>query len=445
MAHEATLIKAIERLGYRVTPGDLATATGLSLQTTQAQMLALASEVQAHLQVSESGEIAYLFPKNIQGILLSKSWRRRWQAIWQRVWKVLFYVIRISFGVLLVLSLLLITLAIVALVIAASSASRREDDREGGGFGGGMVFLPRIGFGPDIFWLFDFNYDRRQSHSPSPGSQDMNFLEAVFSFLFGDGNPNQDLEDRRWQAIATVVQNHGGVVVAEQIAPFLDHLGQGWDRELEDFMIPVLSRFNGLPQVTAQGGIVYHFPELQVAAAARQRLSPPRFLKELPRQFSQASSGQIMIAIGLGSVNLIGALVLGNLLQDQSLVAEVGGIVALANSIYWLLLGYGTAFLSIPLGRYFWVQQQNRQIGVRNRQREQRARILDQSDDTLQEKLAFAQTFTAQTILTTEDLAYTTETDLIDQEAANKEKLDQEWEKRLASRSPNNSNLSDPV
>ncbi|MFZ4640561.1 MAG: hypothetical protein ACOYMP_09195 [Nodosilinea sp.] len=444
MAHEATLIKAIEHLGYRVTPGDLATATGLSLQTTQAQMLALASEVQAHLQVSESGEIAYLFPKNIQGILLGKSWRRRWQAIWQRVWKVLFYVIRISFGVLLVLSLLLITLAIVALVIAASSASRREDDREGGGFSGGMVFLPRIGFGPDIFWLFDFNYDRRQSHSPSASSEKMNFLEAVFSFLFGDGNPNQDLEDRRWQAIATVVQNQGGVVVAEQIAPFLDHLGEGWDRELEDFMIPVLSRFNGLPQVTDQGGIVYHFPELQVTAAARQRLSPPPFLKELPRQFSQASSGQIMVAIGLGSANLIGALVLGNLLQDQGLVAEVGGIVALANSIYWLLLGYGTAFLSIPLGRYFWVQQQNRQIGVRNQQREQRARTLDQRDDTLRQKLAFAQTLTAQTILTTEDLAYTTETDLIDQEAANKEKLNQEWEKRLASRSPDSPHVSDP-
>ena len=120
-------------------------------------------------------------------------------------------------------------------------------------------------------------------------------------------------------------------------------------------------------------------------------------------------------------------------------------MVALANSIYWLLLSYGVTFLSLPLGRYFWVQRQNHQIGVRNQQREQRARALDQVDHTLQEKLTFAQTLVAQTIVTTEDLAYTTETDLIDQEAANKEKLDQEWEKRLTSRSPDHSNFSDPV
>ncbi|HIK46663.1 MAG TPA: hypothetical protein IGR64_17575 [Leptolyngbyaceae cyanobacterium M65_K2018_010] len=434
MPETHTLIKAIERLDHRVTIGDVAAEAGLSLQEAQQGVLALASEVQAHLQVSEAGEIAYVFPRNMQAILLSKSWRLRWRAVWQHIWKVLFYLIRISFGVVLILSLVLITLAIVALVIAASAASQRDDSGRDGGFGGGMVVLPRVWFGPDIFWLFDFDDRRRRPRPKGDRTSPMNFLEAVFSFLFGDGNPNADLEERRWQAIAAVVKANGGVVVAEQIIPFLNDLGQGWAKDFEDFMLPVLSRFNGLPQVSPAGGLVYQFPELQVTAQARGRIAVPRFLQELPRKFSQASSGQIMGAIGLGSANLIGALVLGNLLQDQALVAQIGGVVALANSLYWVLLSYGSAFLGIPLVRYFWVQRQNQKIMTRNQEREQRAEALAQLDDPLREKLAFAKTLVTQTIVTSDDLAYTTETDLVEQEAANKDRLDEEWQRLLEQR-----------
>jgi len=42
---------------------------------------------------------------------------------------------------------------------------------------------------------------------------------TIFSFLFGDGNPNANLEERRWQQIATVIRNNGGAVVAEQMLP----------------------------------------------------------------------------------------------------------------------------------------------------------------------------------------------------------------------------------
>ncbi|MBW4480972.1 MAG: hypothetical protein KME14_00365 [Tildeniella torsiva UHER 1998/13D] len=432
MAQTQTITQAVERLGYRVTVGDVAAEAGLPLMEAQQGVLALATEVQAHLQVAESGEVAYVFPQNIQAVLWSKSWRLRWQAAWEKVWRVLFYLIRISFAVVLILSLVLIVVAIAIIAIAASSAGREDNDSGGGGGGGGMVFLPRFWLGPDIFWMFDPRSDRRRR--PRTKSE-MNFLEAVFSFLFGDGNPNADLDDRRWQSIAQVIQANGGAVVAEQITPFLGDLGKGWASDLEDFMVPVLSRFNGLPQVSPQGGIVYQFPELQVTAKARRTINPPPFLRELPRRFSQATSGQIMAAIGLGSANLIGAFVLGSMLRDNpSLVADLGGIVALVNSIYWVLLGYGSAFLGIPLVRYFWVQRQNGSIAARNADREQRAEVLSQLTDDQREKLAFAQTLTAQTVLGTDDLAYTTETDLTEQEIAQKDKIDSEWQRLLEER-----------
>ncbi|MBE9155738.1 hypothetical protein IQ265_02670 [Nodosilinea sp. LEGE 06152] len=430
VAQTKTITQAVERLGYRVTVGDVAAEAGMPLMEAQQGVLALASEVQAHLQVAESGEIAYVFPKNIQAILWSKSWRLRWQAAWEKVWRVLFYLIRISFGILLILSLVLIVVAITLLAIAASSAGQQNDNRNRGG--GGMIFLPRIWFGPRMFRSFEPPSARR--HRQPRTQEEMNFLEAIFSFLFGDGDPNADLDDRRWQSIAQVIQANGGAVVAEQIVPFLDDLGKGWDRDLEDFMVPVLSRFNGVPQVSPQGGIAYQFPELQVTANERRRLRPPQFLREIPRRFSQASSGQIMAAVGLGGANLIGALVLGSMLRDQALVYQLGGVVALANSLYWVLLGYGAAFLGIPLVRYFWVQWQNRRIEARNAEREQRAAELNQPTADQREKLAFAETLTGQTVLGTDNLAYTTESDLTDQEVAQRDKINAEWQRLLEQR-----------
>jgi len=81
----------------------------------------------------------------------------------------------------------------------------------------------------------------------------------------------------------------------------------------------------------------------------------PKYLQELKERFSAASSGQILLSAGLGVLNFVGALVLGSLLAD-GIAAELGGLVAFVQGIYWLLLGYGTAFLGVPLVRYFWIQ-----------------------------------------------------------------------------------------
>lgn len=132
MALNATVMKAVEQLGYRVTVGDVATQAGLNVEVAQSDLLALAAETQAHLQVSEAGEIAYEFPRNFRGILQSKYWRLRLQQTWERVWHVLFYLIRISFGVLLLASIALIFVAI-AIILIAMSSSRSEGDGDRGG------------------------------------------------------------------------------------------------------------------------------------------------------------------------------------------------------------------------------------------------------------------------------------------------------------------------
>ncbi|MBW4496442.1 MAG: hypothetical protein KME26_25865 [Oscillatoria princeps RMCB-10] len=429
MTVNPAIMTAVEQLGYRVTTGDVASRAGLELNLAERGLLALASDAGGHLQVAETGDIVYLFPKDFRTILRSKYLQLQLKEWWEKVWRILFYLIRISFGIVLLLSILLIFLAIAVIIISANSSKdsdRRSDSRSSGG----MIFMPHFWFGPDWYWFLSWDYNSPHPHRQSE-TRDMNFLESVYSFLFGDGNPNAGIEERRWQDIATAIRNSKGAAVAEQIAPYLDDLGAGFGKEYEEYMLPVLTRFNGRPEVSPEGQIVYHFPDLQTAAQARHPQPVSPYLEEIPRRFSKATSGQLMLAAGLGILNFVGGLVLGSLLKDGTVAAQLGGLVAFAQSTYWLLLGYGTAFLAVPLIRYFWIQWKTRQIEARNQTRQERADILTQPDETLQKKLAFARRFAAERIISSQDVTYTTETDLIEQEIEQSAKIDAEWQRRL--------------
>ncbi|TFI54640.1 hypothetical protein BLD44_008175 [Mastigocladus laminosus UU774] len=424
MAPNPAIMQAVERLGYRVTVGDVATQAGLNVEIASAGLLALASEANGHMQVAESGDIVYLFPRNFRDILRNKYLRLQLQEWWKKVWSILFYIIRISFGVLLIASIALIYIAI--LVIVMSANSDRDSGDRGGDFGVGFFYFP------DLFWYFSPNYDSyNQERRRERTQSDLNFLEAIFSFLFGDGNPNANLEKRRWKGIAAIIRKNKNAVVAEQIAPYLDDIGETYQQEYEDYMLPVLTRFNGRPQVSPEGQIVYYFPDLQVSATNKRDRSISSYLEELPWRFSAASSGQILLSAGLGVVNIVGALILGSLLRDGTAAAVLGGLVAFAQGIYWLLLAYGIGFLGIPLVRYFWLQWRNRKIAERNRTRQARARVLASADTQLQQKIDYAGQFAAEKFIGKEDLVYSTETDLLEQEVEHSKQIDAEWQKRL--------------
>ncbi len=430
MTPNSQILKSIEKLDYRVTVGDVAAQTGLELNFAQQGLLALAGEAGGHLQVADSGDVVYLFPKNFRSILRNKYWQLRWQQTWAKIWKVLFYIIRISFGIVLISSILLMMVAIIAILVAMNSAN---DDREGGRGrsygGGGFFFVPRFWIG-DIFWWFDPGYNRRrqQRQREASGKYKMNFLESVFSFLFGDGNPNANLEENRYASIGAVIRQNQGAVAGEQIAPYVDTADED-----EDYMLPVLSRFNGYPEVSPQGEIIYYFPELQVMASQRETasISPVGYLQEKPWRFSQADSSQIIMAAGLGFLNIILAFILEYLLQAGTVASQLGGIVAFVVSIQGILLGYGILYLLVPLVRYFWIQGRNPKIAHRNQAREERANALSQAGQSLRQKIAYATQFAQQKIIGDRDIAYTTEDELLDQSLENQDKIDREWQERL--------------
>jgi hypothetical protein len=413
---DPAILKAIERLDYRATVGDVASQVGLEINLAERGLLALASEAGGTLEVAESGEVIYSFPQNFRDILRNKSLRMRLSEWWEQVWRVLFYLIRISFGIILILLIVLAIAAIIVITIAATSS--RDDNDSGGGWGSDRG----IWVMPDFGWIFYSDYDRRPEEiHPDHQTSNLNFLEAVFSFLFGDGNPNADLEETRWQTIASVIRNNQGAVIAEQVAPYLDTVGQGFDQEYENYMLPVLTRFDGRPEVSPEGQLVYQFPSLQTTVAQSTVRAVPPFLRESLWQFSQAGKGQLTLAGGLGAV-LLGLSVWLNLIDGGVAIFQVLAIVSLV---------YSSAYLTIPTVRYFWLKRRNQKVRDRNHAREQRATLLAQENPTLEQKLAYAKQFATETVIQDSDLIYTTERDLTAQENQQQERLDAEWRNRL--------------
>lgn len=425
------IMQSIEQLNYRVTVGDVATKSGLDLNIVQKELLKLAEDTKSNLQVVQTGDIAYLFPKNFRSILKNKYWQLRWQKALEKTWKIVFYLIRISFGILLVSSIILMLIAIVVIVIAINSKGNDDNDNNSSrGGGGGFFFFPRFWFSPDIFWIFTPNYQQRryQRQQSNSAENELNFLESIYSFLFGDGNPNSNLEDKRWRNIATIIENNNGAIIAEQLAPYLDNINNYSEGD-EGYILPVLTRFNGYPEVSEKGEIIYYFPELQVKAQERKKVSVSPYLKENLWTFSLATSSQKMLAVGLGAVNIVLALILGSLLTPE-IAQEIGGFISFIQFLYPLLLTYGITYLTIPLIRYFWLQNRNSKVNERNYYREEKANLL-QSSKELELKINYAQNFANQTIISQDNLAYSTEKDLLDQQLEQKNNLDEDWRKRI--------------
>ncbi len=409
------VMDAVEQQGLRVTLGDIASSTGLALAEAKQELLSLAQQAEGHLQVSEQGEIAYVFQPEFRQILNRKQRQSRWAAIRGKFWQAFLYGLRASFGILLLLSILLIFAALIALQFANKDDN---NDRMGPTF--------RFFYFPDL-WLFwtpypyDYERPRRRDRSRSKDNEEgMNFLESVYSFLFGDGNPNEDLEKRRDQLIASTIRNNRGVITGEQVLPYLDLPPDSSQLEYEDYMLSILAKFDGRPEVSDQGGIVYRFPELQVAAAKRRTRKISKSLQEKPWVFSQAPAGQRTLAAGLGVLNFVMALFLFGVRGEVAAGAAGGSgwaaaLLGFINPIVGLLLAYGTLFLTVPAIRWFVLKGRNRQVEERNERRSEWADRLAEPTASLEKKLAFAESLSKEEIVKEGDTIYSTDKDLIEQ------------------------------
>lgn len=426
------IMTAIDRLQYRATVGDVATQSGLNVAIAEQGLLALASQTGAQMQVTESGDIAYTFPKNFRSTLQTKYWQLQLQAWWDGISGTLFWIVRVMFGC----SLFVVLFAILAVGFVMITTMNSNDDNSsdsGGGWGGSRGGNSYdTGFGGWFIWSGDWlSFGGSKPHDD--GKQ-LSFLETIFSFVFGDGNPNRNLENRRWETIAQRIAQSGGAVVAEQLTPYLDVPLNKFDTDEDQHVLPVLVRFNGSPQVTDDGQLIYTFPELQKTVqttAENDRINMiPDHLEEKSWKLSLGNPTLVTYAAMIGGLILILSLWFTGILPGS--VPAPAGIL---RSVSVGALAYSSFYLGLPTLRWLIQGQKNNKIAARNADRFKRARQLNTPDEVLENKLIQSKTFQQRLRLDQQPIAYDTDRDMLDQDLEQKDKLDAEWQQRLDDRS----------
>lgn len=431
---QTAVLDAIQqRQGRPIMASDLAASAGISLRDARRDLTALAT--MGEMDVSTDGDLVYTFPNNFQSMIATRSLQYKLQQTLRQAWPAIFYGVRVAFGVVLLTSLLAIFTTIF-LISQGSSNSDNDDRRRDRGspmsFGGSW-------WGPspfDFFYYRPYGYYYTQPGQPKRDPEEMGFLESVFSYIFGDGNPNADIDTKRLQLASNYIRDKNGAVTCEELAPFCDDLPPDPSNlSSESFVLPIVTALAGEPRVTNDGDIVYVFPELQLSATNNNPTtinvidssaimlkkvglepdSSPRQIKDLLDRsgistrgalerkdllsilalamppmtkqdetlfgeqdllleeeytFSLTSDANKVLAGGLGVVNLVGALYLGQLFNSYAMYGvKLPSYFGLVQAGYPLLLSYAVLFNIIPLVRSFWVKKENEQIQRRNEKR----------------------------------------------------------------------------
>ena len=295
-------------------------------------------------------------------------------------------------------------------------------------------------------------------------SQEMGFFEGCFSYIFGDGNPNAQLEEVRIRSAAEMVRRAGGAVTSEQLAPFAD-IPEDANKDSaynvdESFVTPLVAALDGRPEVTGDGDIVYIFPELMKsglrttkltklmgvsskeeydeAIKMREGFEVPKEVEERLYEFSAAGSGNLLAAGVLGFVNLGGALYLRSLLNSPAMFSvKLGGYFGLVQSAFPLLLGYAILFNAIPIFRFFWLKRENAQIVQRNKIRRTWRTTLEAGGEKIRRKLKAAKGMATSIqslsgLKSGKKIVFETTTSASDIEVDNEQKLMEEFDKKLS-------------
>jgi hypothetical protein len=397
-ANEKRIIHAVSKLGRRVTAADVVHETGEPLLAVQSELNKLASHTQCVLEVSNTGAVVYVFQPHFARTLRIQILYRKAMWLPSRLWRKAKFLFRISFGIDLIVSL-----AVSALIVVLISLSSSDgwDFSAGGGGGGGSkgkkkrketIAAAKSKSSEGGRWqackllLFGDPAD----HS-SKG-----YLDQCFLFLFGEPDPNRNRLERQWESIASLIEQNEGALTFEQIQPWLvdppSEAGQ------EKSIFQVLARFDGRPEVTEAGDIVYVFPLLKETAVTpgekKLAVAGNAWLEEA--NWEPGDHGKVKMLAGI------------NFLLCMFVYFDLPpiGAIMVPNALgFFVLAGFTT----------FRLQRANQRTSERNGQRKAFAeKLLDKEN---QKKIRSARQYADPAIqVDKSDIAYRSDQDLLEQE-----------------------------
>ena len=271
------LTRALRGKRGRLTKADAVTVSGLPSYIVDDSLERLLKTYKSRLEVTEDGELLYSFDPGLV--------RRDQPTLAERMRDVGRTLARVGvwvFKAWITVTLVVYVLAFVVLLLAMmfGGNDRRRDDR---GFGGGglgwmwWLLMPDwmtgryggYGYGQTDAWGRPIEAPRPKQLGQGPKKK---IIYSVFDFVFGPAKPQADkLADER--EILGYLRAHDGRITATDLVGMF-----GWSyHKAEEEVTRLLVDYDGEPEVTDEGVIVYEFPKLLKSANETAiATAPPR-------------------------------------------------------------------------------------------------------------------------------------------------------------------------
>jgi hypothetical protein len=269
---QGVLVSHLRSRRRESTVADLVAGTGLPKYQVEQGLKGVLAEYAGHLKVSESGELIYYFPWPMRSTLrgFGPAFRRGVRAFLKGAAAVLSFLFKVWIVAMLVgYFLVFLALALLALfggfAISLSGGRDRRGGRRGpSGSGQGMFLVMRL---LDLvlrmwFWS-NLTGAMRGRQAREPGRP---FYRSVFSFVFGDPDPNRDYEGQLTRWALSYLRAHRGVITLEEVLAMTGRDPDGAQQLLNRWLV----EFDGDPRATDDGTVVYAFPELLRTTATEQ-------------------------------------------------------------------------------------------------------------------------------------------------------------------------------
>lgn len=401
------IIEAIRSLGLRVTAADVAAVTGMPLNAVIRELNKVAADTQAVLEVSNVGTIAYVFGSDPGAAYQAQGLRKAMLQLLAVARNVVFFVVRCSFGLLLIGSILtLLVVFVIAIAFAMFAADASDGDLGDVDIDGADLnfnFFDVLNLTMFFTWWRNDLQGEVTYYGQKIEVRETGFISNCFSFLFGDGDPNRDFAEAAWKIVADIIRLNNGVITAEQVGPYFA------DYATDSTIFPVLVHFDGIPEVTNSGNIVYVFPSMQSTAAGHVFWKIPQFAEAKQWKFSTVPTKRLDFVFYFAGANLAGWYAVAGSLHSFEFMAPYKGIVD-------GLLAYAIFFIAFPILRSLFNAVRNAVVEIQNKHRQKNLELLVQPQVLvkMQEAQSFAQ---AMQWHDPRGLAYTTAKDVIEQEA----------------------------
>jgi hypothetical protein len=390
-----------------MTVADMTARTALPLHSVRELVPRAADEYNARLKVSGSGEILYSFPGNFKsryrgfGASFGSFSEKALSALgsfFSSAFKVWIMIMLAGYFVLFIL----LTLAAVFLTVAASGSSGRRGGRRSSGGQGSAFFISRMTSMIFRFWFYSSlggggergysrNYPLRGS-AGGRGGDERPFYKKVFSFVFGDGDPNKAWEKTEAIQVIGYLRKNNGVISLPEFAILTGMNIQKAEREILSYCV----NYGGMPEATEDGTVIYRFDSLLLAAeketAVKQDAVKSRWKFSANTDKTNTALTFVNLAnLGFGCYFLyfvlnLDAMRAGRIIAGSFLFRFVNNFLALhgippAPSITIVLgivpIAFSLLFWGIPALRKGRIKKKNAAITLENRRKKGFARIWD--------------------------------------------------------------------